>query len=222
MQKSHIRRKWNTKGSITVEMCVLIPIALSVLLILAGLLRIGVTTIYLDSVMSKVCGEVARNSYAIEAATGKVDDKVINALASFTTTKPMELLLSQIGDSRFLKSSNLDIEIFDMPFEEGVKDRTKYIKYGMEYKKENVVLVVKYKYNLTVPLLSKTIYTTHIAVERGWINGEYKTKDKVVFITNTGKKYHIEDCRYLGKSSIEIEIEEAKEQGYEPCSVCKP
>jgi len=48
--------------------------------------------------------------------------------------------------------------------------------------------------------------------------------DKVeeVYITNTGKKYHRSNCRYLKESKIPISLKEAKSQGYEPCKVCNP
>jgi hypothetical protein len=42
-----------------------------------------------------------------------------------------------------------------------------------------------------------------------------------VYITRKGSKYHRSDCRYLGKSKIEISFEEAKKY-YQACKVCKP
>ena len=44
----------------------------------------------------------------------------------------------------------------------------------------------------------------------------------ICYITNKGKKFHRKDCRYLYKSKIEIIVKDAKEQGFSPCSVCKP
>lgn len=46
------------------------------------------------------------------------------------------------------------------------------------------------------------------------------SEDTIVYITRTGKKYHIENCRYLSKSKIPITLKEAIERGYSPCSVC--
>ncbi len=43
---------------------------------------------------------------------------------------------------------------------------------------------------------------------------------QTVYITKSGKKYHQEDCRYLKNSSIQIDINEAVERNYTPCSVC--
>ena len=43
-----------------------------------------------------------------------------------------------------------------------------------------------------------------------------------IFRTTTGKKYHVESCRYLSKSKIPISIREAEEKGLGPCGVCKP
>lgn len=45
---------------------------------------------------------------------------------------------------------------------------------------------------------------------------------KTVYITNTGKKYHIDGCKYLKDSKIQIKLEDAKSQGYTPCGVCNP
>ncbi len=44
----------------------------------------------------------------------------------------------------------------------------------------------------------------------------------VVYVTKTGEKYHSEGCRYLKKSKIEKSLEDAIDEGYEPCSVCHP
>ena len=47
-------------------------------------------------------------------------------------------------------------------------------------------------------------------------------QNDIVYIINTGTKYHRAGCRYLSKSSIPIERKEAIAKGYTPCSVCKP
>ena len=47
-------------------------------------------------------------------------------------------------------------------------------------------------------------------------------KSQTVYITKTGKKYHSEGCRSLSKSSIPININDAKKKGYTPCSLCSP
>jgi hypothetical protein len=46
--------------------------------------------------------------------------------------------------------------------------------------------------------------------------------DITVYITKTGEKYHRSGCRYLKKSKIAITLKDAKERGYDPCSVCDP
>jgi hypothetical protein len=47
-------------------------------------------------------------------------------------------------------------------------------------------------------------------------------KDPYVYITKTGKKYHIESCGYLKDSKIKIRLSEAKRRGYKPCPRCQP
>ena len=51
---------------------------------------------------------------------------------------------------------------------------------------------------------------------------EQPTIANVVYITNTGEKYHKSGCRYLKDSKIEISLSEAQSQGYDACGVCKP
>lgn len=45
----------------------------------------------------------------------------------------------------------------------------------------------------------------------------------MVYISNTGGKYHRADCRTLkGKNKYPFSMEEARRRGYEPCKVCNP
>lgn len=49
-----------------------------------------------------------------------------------------------------------------------------------------------------------------------------QNKEVIVYVTNTGKKYHRDGCRCLSKSRIPISLSDAKNSGYSPCSVCNP
>ncbi|MCB1217197.1 hypothetical protein KDL44_07380 [bacterium] len=46
-------------------------------------------------------------------------------------------------------------------------------------------------------------------------------KTYVVYITKTGKKYHLDGCQYLKKSKIKTTLAEAR-RNYDACKVCKP
>lgn len=46
--------------------------------------------------------------------------------------------------------------------------------------------------------------------------------DQIVYITDSGSKYHTEGCGSLWDSCNEITLEEAKERGYTPCARCNP
>lgn len=48
------------------------------------------------------------------------------------------------------------------------------------------------------------------------------SKNLTVYITKSGKSYHLEGCSSLSKSKIAISLEDAKKEGYAPCSRCKP
>lgn len=43
-----------------------------------------------------------------------------------------------------------------------------------------------------------------------------------VYITKTGKRYHLAHCRYLAYSKIRSTREQASQLGLTPCKVCKP
>lgn len=45
---------------------------------------------------------------------------------------------------------------------------------------------------------------------------------EIVYITNTGSKYHRAGCSYLKSSSIETTVDEAQSMGLTPCSRCNP
>jgi micrococcal nuclease len=44
----------------------------------------------------------------------------------------------------------------------------------------------------------------------------------VVYVTNSGNKYHVEGCSSLRRSRIAVTLADAVRSGYEPCSVCNP
>lgn len=44
----------------------------------------------------------------------------------------------------------------------------------------------------------------------------------IVYITNTGNKYHLSGCKYLADSKIQTTLNEAKKKGYTACTVCNP
>lgn len=46
--------------------------------------------------------------------------------------------------------------------------------------------------------------------------------EKAVYISKTGKKYHVEDCRTLRGEKEAIDLNEALTRGYEACKVCNP
>ena len=45
-------------------------------------------------------------------------------------------------------------------------------------------------------------------------------KTCIVYVTRTGERYHVDDCRYLRRSRKAIDKREAIRAGYTPCRVC--
>jgi hypothetical protein len=48
------------------------------------------------------------------------------------------------------------------------------------------------------------------------------SSEKVVYITDTGNKYHKDSFRYLLKSKIKTTVQKAIQNSYDACKVCKP
>ena len=46
--------------------------------------------------------------------------------------------------------------------------------------------------------------------------------EKIVYISKTGKKYHLENCRTLRGEKEAIDLNEATKNGYEACKICNP
>jgi hypothetical protein len=44
----------------------------------------------------------------------------------------------------------------------------------------------------------------------------------LVWISDTGEKYHLQSCRYVTSNFYSIEKSEAISRGYTACKVCKP
>lgn len=44
----------------------------------------------------------------------------------------------------------------------------------------------------------------------------------MVYITSSGKKYHLEGCTMLRKTKRKMELNEALKKGYTPCQICHP
>lgn len=48
----------------------------------------------------------------------------------------------------------------------------------------------------------------------------YYSKENIVYVTKSGKKYHKDGCRFLKSSKIIISLEQAQEEGLTPCTEC--
>lgn len=82
------------------------------------------------------------------------------------------------------------------------------------------------RHSMRAPL--GVLLTTIVALQAAFLPVAAATKPKaeqkssvVVYVTDTGNKYHRAGCRYLKSSSHAISLEEAR-KSYEPCKVCKP
>lgn len=68
----------------------------------------------------------------------------------------------------------------------------------------------------------QTITEENIVQPTQIIQNEIIEKDIIVYITNTGTRYHRESCPSLYASKIETTLEKAQKRGLTPCKRCVP
>jgi len=60
-----------------------------------------------------------------------------------------------------------------------------------------------------------------VVAQRGTV-AQQDSQTQTVYITRSGKKYHLDGCRYLAASKTAIRLKDAKAKGYTACKVCHP
>lgn len=69
----------------------------------------------------------------------------------------------------------------------------------------------------------ENIYKQYNVIETEYDSDyDYFYSDNYVYITRTGKKYHLPTCRYSSKNATAIKLSEALKLCYEPCKDCRP
>jgi competence protein ComEC len=84
--------------------------------------------------------------------------------------------------------------------------------------KQGTIIATSDGKNITFHCEKSDLNSTNSLKEEKSVNND----EQNVYITESGTKYHRKDCSFLNKSKIAIDLEDAKEQGYEPCSKCNP
>ena len=69
---------------------------------------------------------------------------------------------------------------------------------------------------------SKSTPKVVLIPESGKVTQSTQSQNVTVYVTKTGKKYHVDGCSSLSKSKIPMSLKEAKKEGYTPCEKCNP
>lgn len=78
------------------------------------------------------------------------------------------------------------------------------------------------KFKITKPARQSRSSDTDVDDEDVDEDDHTDRSSRTVYITQTGSKYHRDGCRYLSRSQIPIDLDDAIAQGYDACSVCNP
>ena len=234
-----------TKGSMTVEAAILLPLLILFFGSLMSLMSLVRTLVMLDSVTQAAVREMAVYAYPIDRiadiGAGLIDDadRILPEIWRFGLA---EHALSARLEGTGISMERIEILAAEFPQGEEVyrrrKDSGRFDSYGEVFGPEDAYLALRYQPVWTgwIPGLEAGI--TLKAVERGWLKGhgalfaprvseksifedEKEEETLYVYVTRTGIKYHREDCRYLRKSKIPMALKEAK-VNYGACKVCAP
>ncbi|MDR0386898.1 MAG: thermonuclease family protein, partial [Treponema sp.] len=72
------------------------------------------------------------------------------------------------------------------------------------------------------PILAGALILSFACGSLFFLFGSDRDGERIVYVTNSGKMYHREDCTSLRRSRIAVTLTDAVRSGYEPCSICKP
>lgn len=89
--------------------------------------------------------------------------------------------------------------------------------------KKMVLFIIMAAIVVTI-LIAVNVDQTSEIVQTGNEKDQVTMTIEKVYVTPNGAKFHLKTCRTLKNSNevIEINLEDAKSKGYEPCKVCKP
>jgi hypothetical protein len=111
---------------------------------------------------------------------------------------------------------NKSNESYEKTFFDHYKTSDDLVEFGSfdrQLKPTEEVLNLSY----AIDLLSKSV----VFEKKLKINKFVNSKNQYyVYITNTGSKYHLNDCRYLYNSKIKVTLHYALINDYGPCKIC--
>jgi micrococcal nuclease len=71
-------------------------------------------------------------------------------------------------------------------------------------------------------IIKRGLICAALILAAGFLLAQNAGREVTVYVTNSGEKYHRDNCRSLRRSKIALPLGDAIKSGYEPCSICKP
>lgn len=193
-----MNRKWSTeRASIALEALIGVSVTLLVSIYILGTLF----TVYIDDRLEWGLLQ-AREDVSIYALPFMGHERVVQKNSN-------AMILSSIashGINRSIYNYGIDLLV-----RQERESKLKFNAFGIaDYK-------LHYSYRIPSILANKIkVIPIAPAIMRDGITfSEY-----IVYITTYGEKFHKNDCFHLRKSKFAIEMDLAKEKGYEPCKNC--
>lgn len=172
-----------------------------------------VETVYDVNEPVTITAETVPDTYLLSSSSIKVDDGDVDVKDNVITfTADDEGTYKIFVENGSVKSNTIEIHIKDY-------EKEKKEKAAEAEAKEQEERARKEAEAAAAEEAEKLKEVTEEAVEQP--QPTEQPEDPIVYITNTGEKYHRSGCRFLDESKIEIPLSEAAAI-YSPCGVCNP
>lgn len=241
MHKQKIADK--TRGSLTVEAALVMPIFLYGILAFLYFIQIFTVQEHIQEVITKKGLNIAKTAYLYGDFT---DWKEAQYFDHSLFEDDLDIDLSDLGRSAYsatllkaLTKKDLDIELINQScILEGFDSGISFFDTEIMDEEDCVDIIVGYRIRLPIPYFGLDDMRMVQRVRlRGWtghqvpakysvVEEETKTEDSIVYITDTGSVYHLRrECSHLSLSIKEIEgiptIQRNNSGGkYHPCEAC--
>lgn len=171
--------------------------------------------------------ELKANVKSLQEENTNLQNSYEETLASFTELESTNQTLQSQLEEKDSEIASLKQSVDTTSTYEGqIKELEKQVE---SLKEENTTLQSKVTNLETAAASSSSTATTSDSAKSSDSTANMDTPDNsstgsgtIVYITNTGEKYHLGSCSYLRQSKIEIDKEDAIAQGYSACSRCHP
>lgn len=234
--------KLKSKGSITVEAALILPLFISFFMVFLYFFHILLAQDHLQEVITDVGVKLAREAYVYQRLNSGLDDSKASDMESsdlISDYKDIFTIVKDVGYVSLLVGHKADLDFINSSCIEGGYRGISFLKSSVLGDDEYININMEYSVKAPVPLfdVKSNIVTQQIRLKSWtglWINNNMTGKDgngededkKTVYVTRTGSVYHrSSECSHIKLSistvsGIPTDLRNNNGGKYHPCEMC--